>query len=550
MYKESKAFKGFEVWFHALKMSFKMHLYCMLTILLLHLTLVFLYFLLFRTEIVALFLRILFSFQFQYFPKLFIISLKAGWAVFILASPVWFLYPVALAKFKAKAQEITKDEYLRGARLLKEEEVLEELRKRYRVKDERGLIKVGKKIFIPRQIENRHFLLVGRSGVGKTTLLNQVIEKLRERGEKAIIYDVKGDYLSFFYDPKTDYIFNPLDKRSLHWCLFDEIETIADIDSIATSLIPPSYREDKFWVDAARDIFSAIVYYLFITGQRTNEALWQYVSLTEGELLEVMQQAVAQGCEVARRALGYLQGYEKGSKVASDTLSTMKQYTNCFYYTRHLGNDWSLKKWLSEEGSSFLFITNYSTLRDTLKPLLSLLIDLSMKHLLSLQEDIERRRFIILDEFASLQRLTSIVQALEQGRSKGVSIWIALQDLSQLQRVYSEVTAFSIMNNTNTILAFAVNDPNTTQLLSRLYGEIELLETDESLSMGPADARDGLVLQRRRKKEYLLIPSQFSTLQDFCFYIKMLDIITQSKVEFKEFKKRNESFILNELFKL
>ena len=549
MYKESKTFKGFEVCFHALQMSVKMHLYCILTILLLHLTLVFLYFLLFRTEIVVLFLRILFSFQFQYFPRLFVISLKAGWAVFVLASPVWLLYPLALAKFKAKAQEIVKDEYLRGARLLGENEALEELKKRYQSKEERGLIKLGK-IFVPRQVENRHFLLVGRSGTGKTTLLNQVIEKLRERGEKAIIYDVKGDYVSFFYDEKTDYLFNPLDARSLHWCLFDEIETIADIDSIATSLIPPSYREDKFWVDAARDVFSAIVYYLYVTGQRSNEALWQHVSLTEGELLELMQQAISQGCEPARRALGYLQGYERGSKVASDTLATMKQYTNCFYYTRHLQNDWSLKKWLSENGSSFLFITNYSTLRDTLKPLLSLLIDLSMKQLLSLQENIERRRFIILDEFASLQRLTSIVQALEQGRSKGVSIWIALQDLSQLQRVYSDVTAYSIINNANTVLAFAVNDPNTTQLLSKVFGEIEILETDESLSMGPADQRDGLVLQRRRKKEYLIIPSQFSTLQDFCFYVKMLDVITQSKVEFKEFEKRNESFILNELFKL
>jgi type IV secretory pathway TraG/TraD family ATPase VirD4 len=274
------------------------------------------------------------------------------------------------------------------------------------------------------------------------------------------------------------------------------------------------------------------------------------VSLTEGELLEIMQQAVGQGCEVARRALGYLQGYEKGSKVASDTLSTMKQYTNCFFYTKHLQNDWSLKRWLSEDGSSFLFITNYSTLRDTLKPLLSLLIDLSMKHLLALEENVNRRRFIILDEFASLQRLTSIVQTLEQGRSKGVSIWMALQDLSQLQRVYGDVTSYSIINNANTILAFAVNDPNTTQLLSKIFGEIEILETDESLSMGPSDNRDGLTLQRRRRKEYLIIPSQFAVLRDFNFYVKMLDVITQSRVEFKRFEKRNESFVLNEIFKL
>jgi len=549
MYKETRAYKGFEVCFHSLQMSFKMHLYCVVLILLLHSTLVFLYFLLFRADLIVLFFKALFSFQFQYFPKIFILTLKAGWWVFVLASPVWLLYPRLLVRFKAKAQEIMKDEHLRGSKMLSEEEALERLWSEYRIEDEGGLIKLGR-IMVPRQVENRHFLLVGRSGTGKTTLLNQVIERIRERGNKAIVYDVKGDYLSYFYDERTDYIFNPLDQRSLHWCLFDEIETIADVDSIATSLIPPSFREDKFWVDASRDVFSSIVYYLYVTGQKSNGALWQHVSLTEAELLELMQQAVAQGCEPARRALGYLQGYEKGSKVASDTLSTMKQYTNCFYYTRHLSNDWSLKRWLSEDGSSFLFITNYSTLRDTLKPLLSLLIDLSMKHLLALEENVNRRRFIILDEFASLQRLTSIVQCLEQVRSKGGSLWIALQDLSQLQRVYSEVTAFTIMNNTNTILAFAVNDPNTTNLLSKIFGEIEILETDESLSMGPAENRDGLTLQRRRRKEYLIIPSQFSVLRDFHFYIKMLDVITQSRVDFKRFEKRNESFVLNEIFKL
>jgi hypothetical protein len=95
-----------------------------------------------------------------------------------------------------------------------------------------------------------------------------------------------------------------------------------------------------------------------------------------------------------------------------------------------------------------------------------------------------------------------------------------------------------------------VNDPNTTQLLSRIFGEIEILETDESLSMGVNDQRDGLTLQRRRRKEYLIIPSQFSTLKDFHFYIKMLEVITQSKVEFKRFERRNEAFVLNEIFKL
>ena len=402
---------------------------------------------------------------------------------------------------------------------------------------------------IPWQAENRHFLITGRPGTGKTTLLNQVIEKLRQREEKAIIYDFKGDYLSCFYDPAKDHIFNPLDSRCVNWCLFSEVEMIPDIDSIATSMIPPSYREDKFWVDAARDIFSSILHYLTITGQKTNQAIWELASYTEPQMLLIMEDAVTQGIEPAKKALGYLQGFGQGSKVASDTLSTMRQYTNCFLYMRHLKNEFSIKRWLDEDGSSFLFVSNYANLRDTLKPILSLLIDLAMKHILSMPEDIDRRRFIIIDEFASLQRLTTIVQALEQGRSKGASLWLALQDISQLQKLYGHETTYTITNNCNTILSFAVSDPNSQEYLSKLYGETEILETDESLSMGPSDMKDGLTLQRKRRKEPLLLPSQFGILPDFHFYLKMLSYpVTQSKIQWKGYPKKNQSFMLNPIF--
>jgi len=51
---------------------------------------------------------------------------------------------------------------------------------------------------MPNKLEPRHCLIFGRPGTGKTTMLNQMISTLKERREKAIIYDMKGDYLSTF----------------------------------------------------------------------------------------------------------------------------------------------------------------------------------------------------------------------------------------------------------------------------------------------------------------------------------------------------------------
>jgi len=115
---------------------------------------------------------------------------------------------------------------------------------------------------VPRSAECRHFLILGRSGTGKTRLIYSFLEKLRKRKDSVvIIYDFKGDYVSSFFE-EGDLLFNPLDLRTLHWCPLSEVSSISDIDSIKTSLIPPSRSEDRFWVDWASVflLFLAIPY--------------------------------------------------------------------------------------------------------------------------------------------------------------------------------------------------------------------------------------------------------------------------------------------------
>jgi len=47
----------------------------------------------------------------------------------------------------------------------------------------------------------------------------------------------------------------------------------------------------------------------------------------------------------------------------------------------------------------------------------------------------------------------------------------------------------------------------------------------------------------------LLLPSQFGILPDFHFYLKMLSYpVTQSKIQWKGYPKKNQSFMLNPIF--
>jgi len=129
VYKEAKTYKGFEAWYHALQMSFKMHLYCIIALLMLHLMIPALYFILFEPKLVGFFLNVLFSFQFQYIPKILKYFIKAGWFVFILATPIWLLYPILLRQFKKKSEAIVRDEHLRGTKLINDDELIKIIEK-------------------------------------------------------------------------------------------------------------------------------------------------------------------------------------------------------------------------------------------------------------------------------------------------------------------------------------------------------------------------------------------------------------------------------------
>lgn len=543
-YKEAKTYKGFEKWFHELQMSFKMYLYTFFIVLLIHLMIPAVYMILFQSELLGTVIQVFLGFHVELWPKALLALFKKGFWIFILATPIWLLYPMFLTKFKLKAKAIVKDEHMRGQRIVEPVELISLIRKDH-TKDVANF-NIGR-IPIPRMYETTHFFIVGKSGSGKTTLLNQVIEKIREKNHKAIIYDTKGDYISKFYNPDRDLIFNPLDVRTLHWNIFDELELVSDIESFAYSLIPPvpQGHEDEYFITGAREVFYSIIYYLYATGQKTMSALWQTVSQGEAGVIETLKQAVHHyKLDDCKRGLGLLEGYEKGVKSASDIISTMKKYSNCFKYVEHHQSSFKIHDWLTREDSGFLFLVNYEKIKNVLKPLASMLIEQLGNAALTLPDDRERRIFFVLDEFASLQRMPKFVDFLERGRSKGISLWIATQDINQIEKEYGNKTMNTIVNNCTTTVAFAVQDVNTCEYLSKFFGDREILETDESLSMGPADYRDGLSLTRRRKTDRLILPSEFALLPVFSFYLKIGEYpITRDKITFKSYPDTQQAFI-------
>ncbi|MBF6570161.1 MAG: DUF853 family protein, partial [Candidatus Binataceae bacterium] len=90
---------------------------------------------------------------------------------------------------------------------------------------------------MPTWLETLHLLVAGATGTGKTVALGQLIETILRRGDRLIIVDPNGSFLSRFFFP-GDVILNPFDRRSEAWSIFNELRDAYDFKRYALSVVP------------------------------------------------------------------------------------------------------------------------------------------------------------------------------------------------------------------------------------------------------------------------------------------------------------------------
>lgn len=373
----------------------------------------------------------------------------------------------------------------------------------------------------------------------KTQVIRQIVSILRERNEKAIIYDFKGDYLCKFYDPSRDFIFNPLDQRCVDWNVFNEIETSMDIDSVATSLIPPAIAHtDPFWNDAARDVFAGILHFLYREGKILNSDIWTAVTAPGEDIADWLKRTPG-----GERGFRYIE--DASSKQALSVFAVMMQYVKPFEFMAKTQGDFSLKRFIeNNQNGGFIFVTSYAEIEATLRPILSLMVDLLGRRLLSLHDDYNRRVFFILDEFGTLQRLSTIQKLLTLSRSKGGSVWISIQDVGQLDQIYGHSGRQTIVNACSSSLIFSVADPETANFLSARIGDTEYWQTEESWTSGTEDTRDSFTLSRKKKTEKLILPSQIQSLNELRGFLQLAGYNPALiDIKVKDFKDVTQSFL-------
>lgn len=442
----------------------------------------------------------------------------------------WSLFTAA----KKKTGALAGTKFIKGTKLVPEEIRLARLEKKIVAGELKARFFLGR-IPVPVDSEVVHFLIIASSGGGKGVLLSKVMMKtVQMKNIKGIVHDIKPEWILSSYRPdRGDLIFNPLDRRSIRWTIWNDIHDIMDLKNFASWIVPhnPAAKE-HFWDDSARGILEAILLFLWKNNECTNAAIRQMINLSGEELAEVLK--------------GY-PGAEYAAK--KDSLSTLK--TKMQWVDFLPDGDFSIKQWIEEAPSGLLFLSNTEKTQALFKPVLSLFVNAVGSIILNMPDDRNRRFYFFLDEFTALHRLDKVIDVLKLGRSKGASVWMALQDFQQLKKIYSEEDMRTIINNSKNIAVGQVKEPDAAKYLASRFGKQEFYENSKTRSMGVENNKDGLSLNEQRKEDFVVKDTDLLNLPERQFYVMIngYEGVTQTIADIQKIEKTAEGFLPLELSK-
>lgn len=385
----------------------------------------------------------------------------------------------------------------------------------------------GRWVRVPREREAMHFLIVGDSGTGKSAAIRQVLSQIWERGETAIVYDPALEYVPQFYrESRGDVILNPLDTRCPFWTPGDEVPHEAEALTVAASLFPDRGRDNQFFVDAPRKIFAHL-----INLKPTPEQLTYWMCHEE----EIEKRV--RGTELAAMI------HATAPPQRSGVLGSLNMVADAFKLLpreSETARRWSAYAW-ARERKGWLFLTSKPTMRERLRPLMSLWLDLLVLRLMNEGGSGARKTWFVMDELATLQRLPQLTTAITESRKSNCPMVLGFQGKAQVEALYGHI-AEAMLSQPATKIFFKTSEPHASEWISKSIGEVEVERFRESRTRGvfPHHRENE---QREITREPLVMASEIGGLEPLHGYLKHGNLVVRMRIPYLKLEERAERFI-------
>jgi type IV secretory pathway TraG/TraD family ATPase VirD4 len=377
---------------------------------------------------------------------------------------------------------------------------------------------------IPRDAENKHFLIVGDTGSGKSSIIRQMLYQVDARGDSAIVYDPACEFVKQFYNERRhDIVLNPLDARMPYWNPSKELRRKAEAKALAVSLYQPEGVTNRFFVEAPQKIFAHLLSYL-----PSPEDLIKWMSDPE---------------EIDRRVKGteyWALIDPKAPQQRTGVLGSLNMSADSFRLLPREDETtsvWTATKW-AETRQGWIFITSRPTMREALRPLISLWIDTLVLRLLNEPMPLQKPVWFVIDELASLQRLPQLHTAITENRKSQNPVILGFQGRSQMEARYGE-DAEAMLSQPATKIFLRTTEPRAAKWVSEAIGEVEIERIRETHYDG---SRPGKNFALDRQTEPLVLPSEVSGLDDLRGFLKYGNHVARFSFPFIALEEKSPGF--------
>ncbi len=377
---------------------------------------------------------------------------------------------------------------------------------------------------IPRDAENKHFLIVGDTGSGKSSIIRQMLYQVDARGDSAIVYDPACEFVKQFYDPhRSDIVLNPLDARMPYWNPSKELRRKAEAKALAVSLYQPEGVTNRFFVEAPQKIFAHLLTYL-----PTPEDLIKWMS--DPSEIDKRVQNTEYWMLIDPKAPQQRTGVLGSLNMSADSFRLLPKESETT-------SVWTATNW-AETRRGWIFITSRPTMREALRPLISLWIDTLVLRLLNEPMPDQKPVWFVIDELASLQRLPQLHTAITENRKSQNPVILGFQGRSQMEARYGEDSE-AMLSQPATKIFLRTTEPRAAKWVSEAIGEVEIERLRETHYDG---SRSGKNFALDRQTEPLVLPSEVSGLDDLRGFLKYGNHVARFSFPFIALQEKSPGF--------
>lgn len=376
-------------------------------------------------------------------------------------------------------------------------------------------------------------LIIGGNGSGKSS---GIAKPTLAYFQGAIcVTDIKGE-LSDCYEQLSQngcvtrpyLVFDPTDPEGpsydpFGWLMQDnENSLIENLYDIAFAMLPEIPNDNQpFWANMERNAFMAALLYYFKLGLSFSEAITMILSQPISELCEKMAGSNNLHINIFLGEIAAMKP-ETLANIDAGLRSKLALFVNDPYISHAFRG--------SREGAVCFAWKDLDTHNIFLRipedkiEVWSGAFNLMYSQLIRyLERRPEQYRaegknhaqvLLLMDEFARFGKLERMTSAMSTLRSKGVNIFLIIQSIAQLDKIYGEHDRRIIFDNCQFQAILRASDSDTQKYLSERIGTCIRIQRSKSKHTDRKGKTTGYNLQASEVREMMVQPHELATLED------------------------------------